>query len=70
MELLEELSKPISFSYAIGHDAILSLDTQSGDDVLPLGGPGDKVITEEQGVARGGPTCIRETRPVRIRVNR
>jgi hypothetical protein len=70
MELLEELSKLTSFGYAIGHGVILSLDTRSGDDVLPLGGPGDKVVAEEQGVARGGPTCIRETRPVRIRVNR
>jgi hypothetical protein len=26
MELLEELPKPTSFSHAVGHDAILSLD--------------------------------------------
>jgi hypothetical protein len=44
MELLEELPEPTSFS----HDAILSLGTWSGDDVLTLRGLGDEVIVEEQ----------------------
>jgi hypothetical protein len=70
MELLEELSEPTSFSYAVGHGAILSLDARAGDDVLVLGGPGDKIVTEKHSVARGGPTCIRATCPVRIRVDR
>jgi hypothetical protein len=30
MELLEELPKPTSFSHAVGHDAILSLEARSG----------------------------------------
>jgi hypothetical protein len=41
MELMEELSDLTSFGHAVGHDAILSLGARSGDDVLPLGGPGD-----------------------------
>jgi hypothetical protein len=69
VELLEELLEPTSFGHAIGHDAILSLGARSGDDVLPLGGPVDKVVAEEHSVTRGGPVCIRATRPVRIRVN-
>jgi hypothetical protein len=69
MELLEELSEPTSFSYAVGHGAILSLDARAGDDVLALGGPGDEIVTEKHSVARGGPTCIRATCPVRIRVD-
>jgi hypothetical protein len=43
---------------------------RSGDDVLVLEGLGDEVIVEEHSVARGGPTCIRATRPVRIHVDR
>jgi hypothetical protein len=44
MTLLEELSEPTSISHAIGHNAILSLDAQLGDDVLTLGGSGDEVV--------------------------
>jgi hypothetical protein len=58
MELLEELPEPTSFSHAVGHDVILSLDARSGDNVLPLGGPGDEVVAEEHNIARGGPACI------------
>jgi hypothetical protein len=51
MELLEELSEPTSFSYAVGHSAILSLDARAGDDVLALGGPRYEIITEKHSVA-------------------
>jgi hypothetical protein len=51
MDLLEELSKPTSFSDAVGHGAILSLGARAGDDVLVLGGPRDEVITEEHSLA-------------------
>jgi hypothetical protein len=34
-----------------------------------LRGPEDEVVTEEHSVARGGPTCIQATRPVRICVD-
>jgi hypothetical protein len=51
MELLEELPEPTSFSHAVGHAAILSLDARSGDYVLALGGPGDEVVTKEHNVA-------------------
>jgi hypothetical protein len=51
MELLKVLPEPTSFSHAIGHNVILSLGAQSGDDVLALGGPGDEVVTEEHSIA-------------------
>jgi hypothetical protein len=70
MELLEELPEPTSFSYAVGHGAILSLDARARDDVLALGGSGDEIVAEKHSVAQGGPTCIRATRPVRIHVDR
>jgi hypothetical protein len=70
MELLKELPEPTSFSYAVGHGAILSLGARPGDDVLMLGGPEDEIVAEKHSVARGGPTCIRATRSVRIRVDR
>jgi hypothetical protein len=70
MELLEVLPEPTRFGHVVGHDTILSLSVRPRDDVLPVGGPGDKVITEEHSVARGGPSCIRATHPIHIRVNR
>jgi hypothetical protein len=70
MELQEELPEPTSFSNIVAHDVILSLDAQSGDDVLALRGPGDEVVIEEHGVVRGGPTCIQATHLVRIHVER
>jgi hypothetical protein len=51
MKLLEELPEPTSFSYAVGHGVILSLDTRAGDDVLALGGPGDEIVAEKHNVA-------------------
>jgi hypothetical protein len=69
MELLKELPEPTSFSYAIGHGVILSLGARVGDDVLVLGGLGDEIVAKKHSVARGGPTCIRATRPVHIRVD-
>jgi hypothetical protein len=70
MELLEELPEPTSFNHVVGHDAILSLSAQSGDDVLVLGGPGDELVTKEHSIAQGGLLCIRATRSVHIRVDR
>jgi hypothetical protein len=70
MELLEELPEPTSFSHAAGHGVILSLGAQSGNDVPALGGPEDEVVAEEHSIARGAPTCIRTTHPVRIHVDR
>jgi hypothetical protein len=66
MELFEELLEPTSFSHAVGHDMILSLDARAGDDVLAFGGPGDEVVIEKHNVAWGGPACIRATYPVHI----
>jgi hypothetical protein len=70
MELMDEQPKPTSFSHTVGHDAILSIGARSGDDVLMFGGPKDEVIAEKHNVARDGPSCIRATRPVHIRVDR
>jgi hypothetical protein len=70
MELLEELPEATSFSHVVGYYAILSLNAQSGDDVLALEGPGDEVITDEHSVARGKSACIWATRLVRICVDR
>jgi hypothetical protein len=64
-----ELPERTSFSHTIVHDAILSLNARSRDDVLVIGGPGDDVVTEEHDVAWGGSACIRSSRPVHIRVD-
>jgi hypothetical protein len=67
--LIKELPKPTSFGHAVGHVAVLNLDAQLGDNVLALGGSRDLVDAEEHSVAQGGPTCIRVTHPIRIRVD-
>jgi hypothetical protein len=69
MELLEEEPEPTSFSHAVGHDAILSLGAQEGDDILTLRGPGDEVVTEEHNIVLGGSMCIWATCPVLIHVD-
>jgi hypothetical protein len=51
MELLEELPEPTSFDHAVGYDVILNLGARAGDDVLALGGPGNKVVTEKHSIA-------------------
>jgi hypothetical protein len=51
MVLLEELSKPTSFSHTVGHIMIVILGARSRDDVLSLGGLGDEVVTEKHSVA-------------------
>jgi hypothetical protein len=70
MELLAGLSEPLSFSHAVGHNTILRLDARSGDDALVLEGSGDKVVTEEHNIYRGGLACIQTTRLVHIHVDR
>jgi hypothetical protein len=70
MKLLKELPEPTCFSHAVGHGAILSLGAGARDDVLALGGLGDKVVAEEHSLAQGRLACIRAARPVCIRVDR
>jgi hypothetical protein len=55
MKLLDE---PTTFSHVVGHDVILSLGAGAGDDVLALGGLGDKVVAEEHSIAQGRLACI------------
>ncbi len=42
--------------------------TGTGNSVLTLGGPRNKVIPQEHGIARGGLASVRTTSPVSIRV--
>jgi hypothetical protein len=69
IELLQELSEPTCFNHAIDNDAILNLGARAGDNVLTIGGPWDEVVVEEHSIARGGPACIRPTRPIHICVD-
>jgi hypothetical protein len=65
INLLEQLTKPRCLGHVIGHSAILG----TGDNGLPLQGPGDEVGTQEHGVARGGPTRVRATDPISVGVD-
>ena len=69
VKLVKKLTEPGSLSNTIGHGAILSFSTGTGDGVLTLGRPRDQVITKEHSIARGGLASIRTTSPVSIRVD-
>ena len=43
MELLEKLAQPGGLAHVIGHNAVLGPYAGARDDMLVLGGPGDKV---------------------------
>jgi len=69
MELEQELTQPRGLSNTIGHCAVLSFSTGSGDCILTLGGPGDEIITEEHSVARGGLARVWATSPISVSVD-
>jgi hypothetical protein len=69
VELVEQLTEPNRLSHAVGHGAVLGLGAGAGDNRLALRRPGDEVVTEEHGIARGGPARVWTTRPVDIGVD-
>jgi hypothetical protein len=69
MELMEQLMEPNRLSHAVGHGAILGLGAGAGENRLALRRPGDEVVTEEHGIARGGPARVWITSPVSIGVD-
>jgi hypothetical protein len=69
VQLYKQLTKPTRLYQAIGHDAVLHLNTQTGDDVLTLRGPGDEVVDQEHRVAQSRPTSVETTGLVSISVD-
>jgi hypothetical protein len=58
VEFVEELSQPGGLCHAVGHGAVLGLNTGARDDGLPLGDPGDEVGAQEHGITGGGSTRV------------
>jgi hypothetical protein len=69
MELGQELPEPGSLSHAVGNGAVLRLGTGAGGHLLALGGPGHQVASEEDGIARGGPSSVWTASPVGVSVD-
>jgi hypothetical protein len=69
VEFQEELTEPRRLDHAIGHGAVLGLNTGARDGMLTLAGPGDDAVTEKHGIPRGGATCVRTASPVSIHVD-
>jgi len=67
VKLVKKLTEPGSLGNTIGHGAVLSFSTGTGDGVR--GRPRDQVITKEHSIARGGLASIRATSSVSIRVD-
>ena len=68
VELAKKLSKPGALGHGIGDAAVFRLCARSGDDGLPLGGPRNKGVAEEDAEPGGGPTGVGAACPVRVRV--
>ena len=68
VKLSQELSEPGRLCHAISDSTVLRLDTGAVDNRLPLGRPGDKVATEEDGIAGSAPTSVRTPCPVSVGV--
>lgn len=69
VQFLEKLTQPGSFNNAIIDGAIIRLSAQAWDNVLTLGGLGDKVATEKHSIAQARLDCIRITHPISISVD-
>ena len=69
MKLLKQLAQSSSLSNTVGHGAILSLGTGSGDSILTLGGPRDEIVPEKHSIARGGLANVWTTGPISISVD-
>jgi hypothetical protein len=69
VQLHKQLTKPTHLCHAVSHGAVLRLSAQTGDDVLTLQGPGDKVVTQEHRVAQSGSTNVETTGPVSISID-
>ena len=69
VKLSQELSEPGCFRHTISDSPVLRLCTGAGDNRLPFGRPGDKVATEENGIAGSAPTSVRTPHPVRVGVD-
>jgi hypothetical protein len=50
LKLSQELSEPRRLSHAVSNGPVLRLSTRARDNRLSLGGPGDQVATEEDGI--------------------
>ena len=69
VKLSQEQSEPGYFRHTVSDSPVLRLCTGAGDNRLPLGRPGDKVATEENGIAGSAPTSVRTPHPVRVGVD-
>jgi hypothetical protein len=69
MELCQELSKPGRLRHAVSDSKVLRLVTESGDNRLPLGRPGDKVAAQEDGIDGSGAASVRTASPVSVGID-
>ena len=67
-KLVQKLAQPTRLGHDIGHGPVFRLRAGPGDGLLPLGGPRDEIVADEDAVARRGLAGVRTTRPVGVRV--
>ena len=69
VNLLEQLPQPNDLSDAVGNSPIFCLGAGPGDGGLPLGGPGDQAVPEEDCIAGGGAAGVRAACPISVSVH-
>jgi hypothetical protein len=69
VELVEQLAQLGGLCHTVGHGAVLGLCAGAGDDGLPLGGPRDKVGSQEHDITGCGPTHVGAASPVTVGVD-
>ena len=69
MELRQELAKPGRLRHTVSDSTVLRLGTGAGDHRLSLGRPGDKIATQEDGIAGSGATSVRTASPISVGVD-
>ena len=68
MKLVEKLADPTGFGDGVSHSTVFSLGTGTRDRVLPLGRPGDEVVTEVHTEARSRSASVRAAGPISVGV--
>jgi hypothetical protein len=51
LELVEQLTQPGGLSHTVGNGMIVDLNAEAEDDSLPLGRPGNQVVSQEHRIA-------------------
>jgi hypothetical protein len=68
MKLSQKLTYPAAFGNGVSDSPVLRLGTRTRDCSLAFRRPSDQVVAEVHTIPRSGPSCVRASSPVCVRV--